>query len=387
MVSVGPFGDTEYTPSLPSIASYFGVAYSQAQYSMSSYLFGFALGQLIYGPLSDRIGRRPSILCASCIFIFGSIICALSFNIEFLIFGRFIQALGACAGSIVSNAAVRDAFDEKVRNRVYIIINGSFAAAPALGPIVGAIIDHYLGWRYNFYVLIILGGLLFFLVFLFFNETASSKNMKLHRDKPLVNIIWKYLALAFKHPVFILNAFIQGFSIGIVYTSLVEAPNLVMNVLKLPSLDFIYVALLLLASFIAGSIFCILLDKLFSRTIIMLLAFCIMIFGSVLMYFLYKSTQLNLFLAMLPIMITFFGIANVIPISTSQALSPYGHIAGIASAELGFFQMSLASLTTFIVALINGSVLVVLPYVFFVLSLAGFLCVCIDYVCIKFNKW
>ena len=105
------------------------------------------------------------------------------------------------------------------------------------------------------------------------------------------------------------------------------------------------------------------------------------------MYFLYKSTQLNLFLAMLPIMITFFGIANVIPISTSQALSPYGHIAGIASAELGFFQMSLASLTTFIVALINGSVLVVLPYVFFVLSLAGFLCVCIDYVCIKFNKW
>ena len=387
MVSVGPFGDTEYTPSLPAIAHYFHVAYSESQYSMSSYLFGFAIGQLIYGPLSDRIGRRPSILYASCIFIVGSVICALSFNMEMLIFGRFIQALGACAGSIVSNAAVRDAFDEKIRNRIYIIINGSFAAAPALGPMAGAIIDHYLGWRYNFYLLIILGGLLFFLVFLFFDETAHPKHMKSHRQKPLVNIIWKYLALAFRHPVFILNAFIQGFSIGIVYTSLVEAPDLIMNVLGLPSLYFIFVSLLLLGAFIAGSIFCIILDKFLTRTIIMLLAFCIMIGGSILMYFLYKYAHLNLFLAILPIMVTFFGIANIIPISTSQALSPYGHIAGIASAELGFFQMSIASLTTFVVALINGGVLSVLPYVFFILSILGFFFVCIDYICIKFNRW
>tara|TARA_A100001015_G_scaffold188148_1_gene209538 strand:- start:525 stop:1688 length:1164 start_codon:yes stop_codon:yes gene_type:complete len=387
MVSVGPFGDTEYTPSLPAIAHYFNVAYSEAQYSMSSYLFGFAIGQLIYGPLSDRIGRRPSILYASCIFVAGSIICALSFNIELLIFGRFIQALGACAGSIISNAAVRDAFDEKIRNRIYIIINGSFAAAPALGPIVGAVIDHYLGWRSNFYLLIILGGILFVLVWLFFDETCDPKDMILHKKKPMINIVWKYLTLAFNHPVFILNAFIQGFSIGIVYTSLVEAPNLIMNVLGLPSLYFIYVALLLLASFIAGSIFCVILDKLFTRTIIMLFAFLIMICGSILMYFLYKYIHLNLFLAMLPIMVTFFGISNVIPISTSQALSPYGHIAGIASAELGFFQMSLASLTTFIVALVGGSALAILPYVFFILSFCGFVFVCIDYICIKFNKW
>jgi MFS transporter, DHA1 family, multidrug resistance protein len=387
MVSVGPFGDTEYTPSLPHIAHYFNVEYGDAQYSMSSYLFGFAIGQLVYGPLSDRIGRRPAILYASCIFILGSLICAVSFNIGMLIFGRFIQALGACAGSIVSNAAVRDVFDEKVRNRVYIIINGSFAAAPALGPIAGAIIDNYLGWRYNFYLLLILGGVLFCSVWLFFGETCKPKHMKAHKKAPLTNIIVKYLALAFKHPVFILNGLMQGVSIGIVYTSLVEAPDLIMNVLGLPSLYFIFVALLLLGAFVAGSIFCIILDKFLTRTIIMFIAFLIMIGGSILMYFLYHFVHLNLFLAMLPIMVTFFGISNVIPISTSQALSPYGHIAGIASAELGFFQMILASLTTFIVALLHDPVLNVLPYVFFILSVLGLFFVCIDYICIKFNKW
>ena len=275
IVSVGPFGDTVYTPSLAHIADDFNVYYSEVQFTMSSYLLGFGLGQLLYGPLSDRIGRRPSIIIAAFVFLIGSIICARSFNLYFLIFGRFVQSLGACAGSIISTAAVRDVFDEKVRNRIYIIINGSFAIAPALGPIAGAFIENYLSWRYNFYLLIILGLILLVSVLFFFPETCSEENMQKHRKAPLVNIVVNYLALAFKHPVFVLNGLIQGVSIGIVYTSLVEAPNLINNVLGLSALYFIVVSLSLLAAFVFGSIFCVILDKFLKRTQIMFVAFFI----------------------------------------------------------------------------------------------------------------
>ena len=386
IVSVGPFGDTEYTPSLAHIADYFNVYYGEVQLTMSSYLLGFGLGQLFYGPLSDRIGRRPSIIIAAFVFLIGSIICALSFNLYFLIFGRFVQSLGACAGSIISTAAVRDVFDEKVRNRIYIIINGSFAIAPALGPIAGAFIENYLSWRYNFYLLIILGLILLISVLFFFPETCSEENMQKHRKAPLVNIVANYLALAFKHPVFVLNGLIQGVSIGIVYTSLVEAPNLINNVLGLSALYFIAVSLSLLAAFVLGSVFCIILDKLLKRTQIMFIAFLIMIAGSILMFYLYSFDNFNLFEAISPIVVVFFGIACVIPISTSQALSPYGHIAGIASAELGFFQMGLAGLTTFFVALFHSSVLYILPHVFLYLSIAGLIFVIIDHICIKKGK-
>ena len=353
IVSVGPFGDTEYTPSLAHIADYFNVYYGEAQFTMSSYLLGFGIGQLVYGPLSDRIGRRPSIIIAAFVFLLGSIICALSFDIYMLIFGRFIQSLGACAGSIVSNSAVRDAFDEKVRNRIYIIINGSFAVAPALGPIAGAFIDNYFSWRYNFYLLILLGLILLVSVWFFFPETCSEENMQRHRKAPLFNVVVHYLCLAFKHPVFILNGLMQGVSIGIVYTSLVEAPNLINNILGLSTLYFIVVSVSLLIAFVLGSVFCVILDKFLKRTPIMIIAFLIMISGSVLMFYLYSFENFNLFEAISPIFVVFFGIACVIPISTSQALSPYGHIAGIASAELGFFQMGLAGLTTFFVALFH----------------------------------
>ncbi len=383
IVSVGPFGDTEYTPSLAHIADYFNVYYGEVQLTMSSYLLGFGLGQLFYGPLSDRIGRRPSIIIAAFVFLIGSIICALSFNLYFLIFGRFVQSLGACAGSIISTAAVRDVFDEKVRNRIYIIINGSFAIAPALGPIAGAFIENYLSWRYNFYLLIILGLILLVSVLFFFPETCSEENMQKHRKAPLVNIVVNYLALAFKHPVFVLNGLIQGVSIGIVYTSLVEAPNLINNVLGLSALYFIVVSLSLLAAFVFGSIFCVILDKFLKRTQIMFVAFLIMIAGSILMFYLYSFDNFNLFEAIAPIVVVFFGIACVVPISTSQALSPYGHMAGIASAELGFFQMGLAGLTTFFVALFHGSVLYILPHVFLYLSIAGLIFVIIDHICIK----
>jgi multidrug resistance protein len=118
---------------------------------MTVYLAGFALSQIFYGPLSDRFGRRPVMLVAVSTFLVGSLVCAFSTDLTLMLFGRVIQSLGASAGGAISNAAVRDSFPEEMRTRVFLKVNTIFALAPGVGPIAGSLIDHYLGWQFNFY--------------------------------------------------------------------------------------------------------------------------------------------------------------------------------------------------------------------------------------------
>ena len=97
MSSIGPFGDTEYTPALPAIAKDLHTSYASVEWTMTSYLLGYAISQLFYGPLSDKFGRRPIMVLGTLLFIIGSLVCIFSFSIEALIGGRFLQALGMIA--------------------------------------------------------------------------------------------------------------------------------------------------------------------------------------------------------------------------------------------------------------------------------------------------
>ena len=175
MVSVGPFGDTEYAPSLPAIARDLHVSYEMTQLTMTSYLAGYAIFQLLYGPLSDRFGRKPIVLIGAAILVLGSVLCFVSTTITQLIIGRFIQAIGASAGSVICYAAVRDAYPEQQRKQVFAKINAIFALAPALGPIVGALIDDFFGWRMNFLLLVLLSIIMFTTLWLGFPETKQER--------------------------------------------------------------------------------------------------------------------------------------------------------------------------------------------------------------------
>jgi len=185
MTSLGPFGDTEYTPSLPRIANELHVSYSAVQQSMTIYLLAFAVMQLIYGPLSDRVGRKPIALWGALLFTFGSYVCWISYNLDLLFIGRFLQGLGSCAGAIISSAAVRDSFDKNKIDLIYAKINTAFAVAPATGPIIGALVDDYYGWHANMLILLILGFFLLFAILLFFPETHNPDKQKHLRPKDM----------------------------------------------------------------------------------------------------------------------------------------------------------------------------------------------------------
>jgi DHA1 family bicyclomycin/chloramphenicol resistance-like MFS transporter len=351
MASLGPFGDTEYTPSLPSIAQGLGVSYGQAQLSMTVYLAGFALSQIFYGPLSDRFGRRPVILVAVSTFLVGSLLCAFSTDLTLMLFGRVIQSLGASAGGAISNAAVRDAFPEEMRTRVYLKVNTIFALAPGVGPIAGSLIDHYLGWQFNFYLLALLAFLL--LITLFFRFQETNRHLNPEAAKPTV-LIRNYLYL-FGQPVYLFYALMVGVSIGVTYSSLVEAPHLVVTELGYPSKMFVTVALCIVAAFIVGATLCSWLSRLFSDPVLVLLGLGIMLAGSLAVGLLDDLQRVTLVNMLAAISVIYIGIAFVVPVATSRAIAPFENIVGSASAMLGSLSMGFASASTLFVAILPGN--------------------------------
>ncbi len=367
MASLGPFGDTEYTPSLPSIARAMDVTYSKAQLTMTIYLVGFAFGQLLYGPVSDRFGRRPTILFAITTFFIGSMICMVSVNLYMMLFGRFVQSLGACAGGIISNAAVRDAFPPEKRTRMFLEVNTAFSLAPGIGPIAGSLIDHYWGWESNFFLLSVLAILLLICIVFLFPETNRHKNPKAtHPTRLLKN----YLSL-FRHVDFIYYVLVVGLGTGVVYCALVEAPALVVNQIGLPSKTFVVVTLCVTGAFMLGAGICGLLSKFYSDAYLVIIGLLIMLTGSLALgYFDYKD-WVTLPTMLGAISFIFSGIAFVVPVGTSLALSPFQKVAGSASSMAGCISMSMASASTWLISILPNRPSFDLFITFSVLSSLG----------------
>ena len=146
-----------YLPALPSIAGSFGSSAGAAARTVSAFFFGLALGQFFYGPLSDRYGRKPLLLVAAAIYIAASIFCALSPSIDTLIVGRFVQAIGGCAGTVIPRAIVRDRYDHRETARIFSLLTLVMGTAPILAPLVGGLILKFTTWRALFAVLTLFG--------------------------------------------------------------------------------------------------------------------------------------------------------------------------------------------------------------------------------------
>ena len=155
IVGLPQFSETVYSPSLPDIATALQASESMVEYTLTISLFGFAIGNLVWGTLSDRIGRKPCILGGFSIFILGCIGCYFSTSITQLLLFRFIQAFGGSVGSVLGQAVCRDAFSGPGLGKVYSIIGSSLGAFPAVGPVIGGFIAQHYGWAATFLFLIV----------------------------------------------------------------------------------------------------------------------------------------------------------------------------------------------------------------------------------------
>jgi MFS transporter, DHA1 family, multidrug resistance protein len=161
----GPLSIDMYLPGLPAIARDFGVETAVAQQTLSAFFVGLAVGQLLYGPVSDRLGRRRPLLFGCALYALACLGCFVSPSLNGLILLRFAMALGACAGMVITRSVVRDLFDQRESARMYSMLVLVMGLAPILAPLVGGQLLLYFGWRVIFLALSAFGVLCIVLVY------------------------------------------------------------------------------------------------------------------------------------------------------------------------------------------------------------------------------
>lgn len=157
VAGLAPLSIDMYLPSFPAIREEFGATAAQVQLTLSGFIFGFALGQLCYGPLSDRFGRRPVLLSGICLYAGMTILCAVSDDIEIFTLFRFLQAVGGGAGAVLSRAIVRDRYSGAEMARAMSLMLTVILLAPMAAPVLGGYLLVWAGWRAVFWVLAVIG--------------------------------------------------------------------------------------------------------------------------------------------------------------------------------------------------------------------------------------
>lgn len=150
MSAVGPFALNAFAPSLPNLADAFDSDYGTAQLALTLYLFAVAGGQLIYGPLSDRFGRRPVLLWGLALGCAGSFLCLVAPTMEALLAGRMAQGIGVCSGLVLSRAIVRDVYPRDASASVLGYVTMGMVMMPMVAPGIGGLLDQNFGWRATF---------------------------------------------------------------------------------------------------------------------------------------------------------------------------------------------------------------------------------------------
>ena len=173
VTATGPFALQLFIPSVPGLVTTFGVDYSTAQLTVTLYFVGLAVAQLVYGPLSDRFGRRPVMIGGLALYVLGSVACLFATTIPTIIVGRVLQAVGSCAGMVLSRAIVRDVYDRERSASMLAYITMAMVAAPMLAPVIGGFLDESFGWRAGFWVVGALGVAVLVWTVLGLEETHS----------------------------------------------------------------------------------------------------------------------------------------------------------------------------------------------------------------------
>jgi MFS transporter, DHA1 family, multidrug resistance protein len=144
-------------PAMPGLVHVFGVDYGTVQASLTVYLVGLTVGQLLYGPLSDRFGRRPVLLAGFGLFLLGTLACIFAWDIGALLLGRALQAFGGCAGIVLSRAIVRDIYERERAAQMIAYITAGMVIAPMAGPVVGGYLYEWYGWQAIFWFVLAFG--------------------------------------------------------------------------------------------------------------------------------------------------------------------------------------------------------------------------------------
>jgi MFS transporter, DHA1 family, multidrug resistance protein len=337
LAALGALATNIILPAFPRIGASLGVSSQQLGLTLSSFFVAFAFGQLLAGPLSDLFGRKWLVLGGLAVFTAGSVLCAFADTLPFLIVGRVIQALGACAASVLSRAIARDLFEGEALARALALTMIAMAAAPGFSPLLGSVFDSLFGWRITFLAVAAFG-----VVVALHYATRIGETHPADRRAPLaVSAVASAYGRLVVDPRFFFPAASVSLVIGGLYTFFAAAPAILMSQLGLSAFQLgITFATTVLIVFAAGFVAPRLGRRWGQRTIGMIGLF-IALAGGLFMFMFAAAPAFVPFTTAIALYLLGMGLIN--PLGTAIALDPFGRQAGLASALLGFLQMGYAA--------------------------------------------
>jgi DHA1 family bicyclomycin/chloramphenicol resistance-like MFS transporter len=234
LTAMGPLAIDMYLPSLPAMGRELHAVGGQAQTTVSAFLAGMAIGQFFYGPASDRFGRKPSIMTGVVIYVLASAACAMAQTADQLIAFRFLQALGACAGGVVSRAVVRDQFNHAETARMLSLLMLVMGLAPILAPLGGGLLLQFGGWRLIFGFMTVFGVLVGVAAMLRLKESRSEETLAQAASETPMRA---YLELL-KQRRLMGYAGVGALNGATLFTYIAASPELLIETYKVPAAEF-----------------------------------------------------------------------------------------------------------------------------------------------------
>ena len=249
LVAYGPVSTDLYLPSLPAMQQALATDIAGVQMTLTAFVWGFALAQLVYGPLSDRFGRRPVLLVGLVLFLMASLVCVAATTIEGLIAGRFLQALGACAGPVLGRAVVRDLYGPLDAGRVLAYMGTAMALIPAAAPTLGGVLEVTFGWRANFVALTLFGVMVLALTWFGLPESHYERDDTATRPARIIS----NFATLLRHRGFLGSTLAVSAAFAGLFSFISGSPFVLIEVLGLPPDRFGFAFLVAVVGFMGGS--------------------------------------------------------------------------------------------------------------------------------------
>ena len=335
-------------PSFPSIMAYFGVNESTVGLTITMNLIGFCIAALIYGPLSDRFGRRKIMLLGNGILAIGATMCVFAPTMPALLIARLIQGLGAATSAVIVSAIIADSYNTKDAAKLYGTMNAVFSSIMALAPVLGGFINTILGWRGNYGIVAAISILAWLLLLMFLPETLQQKK----KDLTLKVIFSDYRTLII-NTKFIIAASVPSILYGCYMAFVAIGPFVYTQTLSLSMFDYTInmaaiVACFALSSFMASKI-----TNALGKKKTFLASLGIQLIGAALMYFTKTAIYLTISMSIFAL-----GFALIYPIVFAYSMEIFPTMKGTASSVIMSFRYLICAGLTFISSYnFDGSIL------------------------------
>ncbi len=367
LTALSPFSIDMYLPAFQDIARSLHTTTAQVDLSLSSFFIGLAFGQLLYGPLMDRYGRKRPLYVGLSLYIVCSIACFLSRSVEMLIAVRLLQALGSCAAGVASMAMVRDLFPVKDSAKVFALLVLVLGTSPLIAPTAGGYLADAFGWQSVFIVLLCIAALVLLSVFFMLPESYKPDPTYSLKPLPIIN---SFLSVI-RHPQFYTYAVSGSIAFCGLFAYVAGSPLVFMDIFQLTKKEYGWVFAGLSIGFIGSSQVNSLLIRHFKSEQIVRVAMgaqavigVLFFVGAINGWYGLAGTIVMIFLVLCCI-----GLIN--PNSAALSMAPFPQNAGVASALMGTMQLGLGAVASFAISMFSSRSVMPMALIIAVSSVIG----------------